>query len=91
MPKTISATEAARSFADLLTRVRHHGEEFIVERGGEPVCRILPLGPATKSTAADLARLIAHFPPPDPDVPRVTKTLVRKQDDIPMEGDPWER
>jgi antitoxin (DNA-binding transcriptional repressor) of toxin-antitoxin stability system len=91
MPKTISATEASRTFADLLTRVRHHGEEFIVERGGELVCRISPVGPATKSTAADLARLIAHFPPPDPDVPRVTRTYVRKQDEIAMEADPWER
>jgi hypothetical protein len=39
----ISATEAARTFSDILNRVRYRGEAFVVERGGEPVCRISPV------------------------------------------------
>ena len=90
MAKTISATEAARSFADVLTRVSHKGEEFIVERGGEPVCRISPVGPATRSTAGDLARAIAAISWPDPEYFKILSELVRKQDKISLE-DPWAR
>lgn len=89
MPKTISATEAARSFADVLTRVSHKGEEFIVERGGEPVCRISPVGPTTRSTAGELALAIAAVSWPDADYFKTLSDLLRKQDKISME-DPWE-
>ena len=90
MPRTtISATDAARSFAAVLTRVARKGEEFIVERGGEPVCRISPVGPATRSSAADLARVLADFSPADPAYFRMLHDLAAKQDEIPM-GDPWE-
>jgi antitoxin (DNA-binding transcriptional repressor) of toxin-antitoxin stability system len=90
MPKTISATEAARSFADVLTRVSQRGEEFIVERAGEPVCRISPVGPAIRSTAGDLARAVAAISWPDAEYFAILKDLLRKQDKISME-DPWAR
>jgi prevent-host-death family protein len=60
----ISATEAARSFADVVNRVRYRGEEFIVEKAGEPVCRIGPAGPGN-CTLADLAQLLARAPRAD--------------------------
>jgi antitoxin (DNA-binding transcriptional repressor) of toxin-antitoxin stability system len=92
MPRmtTISATDAARSFAAVLTRVARKGEEFIVERGGEPVCRISPVGPVTRSSAADLARVLADCSPPDPAYFRLLQELGAKQDESPL-GDPWER
>ncbi len=90
VPKKISATDAARSFADVLTRVSHRGEEFIVERGGEPVCRISPVGPATRSTAGDLARAVAAISWPDAEYFAILRDLVRKQDKISLE-DPWAR
>jgi prevent-host-death family protein len=39
----ISATEAARNFSGLINRVHYRGETFVVERGGEPVGKIVPL------------------------------------------------
>ena len=60
----ISATQAARTFSDLLNRVRYRGEEFIVERGGEPVCIISPVKPL-QYTGAELAALLISLPKPD--------------------------
>ena len=60
----ISSTQAARTFSDLLNRVCYRGEEFIVERGGEPVCTISPVKPL-QCTGAELAALFKSLPKPD--------------------------
>lgn len=57
--RKISATEASRSFSDLLNRVKYAGEQFLVEKGGVPFCRIVPVEGIPPLTIADLARLIA--------------------------------
>ena len=36
MKHTISVTEAARNFADIVSRVFYRGERFVLERGGRP-------------------------------------------------------
>ena len=41
--RRISAAQAARSFSEILNRVKYRGESFIVERNREPVCRIEPV------------------------------------------------
>ena len=40
MNTTITATEAARSFSDLLNRVRYRGETFRIVRSGEEVAQL---------------------------------------------------
>jgi antitoxin (DNA-binding transcriptional repressor) of toxin-antitoxin stability system len=45
MKSHISATEAARSFSELINRVHDRGESFVVERGGKPICEIVPAKP----------------------------------------------
>ena len=40
--KEVSATDAARGFADLLDAVQHQGESFVIRRNGEIVARIEP-------------------------------------------------
>jgi antitoxin (DNA-binding transcriptional repressor) of toxin-antitoxin stability system len=61
---TISATQAARTFSELLNRVRHRGETFLIERGGEPICEISPAKPPRR-TGADLMVLLRKLPKPD--------------------------
>ncbi len=56
----ISATEAARNFADLLDGVEHRGEHYTVVRRGKPVARIEP---ASKGRGADLKELLESFHP----------------------------
>jgi antitoxin (DNA-binding transcriptional repressor) of toxin-antitoxin stability system len=60
----ISATEAARNLSDLINRVVYRGEEFLVQRGGEPVCRISPVRYAQCSVAA-LSNFLRYVPGPD--------------------------
>lgn len=63
MESHISATDAARTFSDLLNRVRYRGETFVVERGGVPICRMGPTAPL-EFTLAELSRLLSHIPSP---------------------------
>ncbi len=88
MESRISATEAARSFSDLLNRVRYRGEQFVIERGGEPICRIVPVGPA-KFTLADLAQLLETAPKPDAGYGKAVKKAIRSQGKLPKS--PWPR
>jgi prevent-host-death family protein len=39
----ITATEAARSFADLLDAVEHRGERFTIVRRGKAIATLLPM------------------------------------------------
>jgi antitoxin (DNA-binding transcriptional repressor) of toxin-antitoxin stability system len=84
----VTATEAARTFADLVNRVRYRGESFVVERAGEPVCRISPAS-APRRTLADLVRVLKALPRPDrgylDDVSRAQKRQPR------LPKNPWGR
>jgi antitoxin (DNA-binding transcriptional repressor) of toxin-antitoxin stability system len=88
--KKISATEAARSFSDVVSRVRYRGEEFIVEKGGEAVCRISPVASSrvAKSTIGDFLRLLEELPPVDDEYRDTVRELTRKQGKMPRS--PWE-
>jgi prevent-host-death family protein len=63
----MTATEAARSFSSVLTRVSE-GEEIELTRNGATVALIVP-APAKKRwvSATDLRNLIAALPPVDED------------------------
>jgi antitoxin (DNA-binding transcriptional repressor) of toxin-antitoxin stability system len=61
---TISATQAARTFSDLLNRVRYRGEGFVIERGGEAVCQMSPIKPL-RFNGSDFLRLLRSLPKPD--------------------------
>jgi len=84
----MSATEAARTFSDLLNRVQYRGETVVIERGGTPVCEITPAKPL-RFTLAEHVRLLRSGPRPDPgywdDVERIT----REQPAV--ESSPWGR
>lgn len=63
--KKITATELARRLSDVLNRVRYKGEEFLVERGGEPVASIAPVGPKSELTLAEFLQILNTGPRPD--------------------------
>ena len=64
MKSHISATQAARTFSDLLNRVRYRGEEFVIERSGEPICILSPVKPLS-CTGTDMVALLRSLPKPD--------------------------
>lgn len=55
MPE-VSATEAARNFADLLDAVEHRGEHFTVVRRGKPIAHLEPARPGLGTDAKALIR-----------------------------------
>jgi hypothetical protein len=63
--RVVSATEAARSFSELLDRVCYRGETFVIERGGELVCEMSHVA-APRFTGADFLTLLHSLPKPDP-------------------------
>ena len=88
MESHITATEAARTFSDLLNRVLYRREAFVVERGGKPVCRIVPAAPVAFKFR-DLVQLWKTIPKPDPDYWNALEKINRDQPPLPES--PWER
>jgi antitoxin (DNA-binding transcriptional repressor) of toxin-antitoxin stability system len=60
--RRLSATEAARNFADLLDQVERDGETFVVERRGRAVASIAPAAVLSGRTVKKL--LEAQEPDP---------------------------
>jgi antitoxin (DNA-binding transcriptional repressor) of toxin-antitoxin stability system len=62
---TVTATEAAKTFAALVDRVRETGVAYIVERQGRPIAQIAPAS-GRRCTLRELARWVdARQPLPD--------------------------
>jgi antitoxin (DNA-binding transcriptional repressor) of toxin-antitoxin stability system len=78
MKSRISATVAARSFSELMNRVHYRGESFIVERGGKPICEILPAS-LPKLSGAQLVDLLRSLPKPDKEYLAVVEDLTTTQ------------
>ncbi|WP_422293722.1 type II toxin-antitoxin system Phd/YefM family antitoxin [Candidatus Binatus sp.] len=78
MKSEISATDAARRFSEVVNRVRYRNETFIVKRGGEPVCEIVPV--STKSfTGRELVGLLRSLPQPGNEYLDAVEKHVRRQ------------
>lgn len=60
--KTISATEAARSFSEVLNQVQYRDRSFSIERGSKVVARLVPAALPAGLPLADLNRLFARLP-----------------------------
>ena len=80
----MTATEAARSFSDVLNRVAA-GEEVEVTRNGAPVAMITP-PKARRVTAERFRELIASAPRSDEDFASDVQAL---RDRVGAPGDPW--
>ena len=88
MESHISATEAARNFSDIVSRVRLRQESFVVERAGEAVCRIVPVAPPVR-TVRDLVTLLQSLPRPDAGYLLAVEQAARRQPKAPKS--PWAR
>jgi prevent-host-death family protein len=88
MKSHISATEAARKFSELMNRVRYRGESFVVERGGKPICEILPARPS-RFSGAEFVRLLRSLPKPDKEYLAVVEEVTTKQPTVAESG--WQR
>ncbi|HEV2425862.1 MAG TPA: type II toxin-antitoxin system prevent-host-death family antitoxin [Terriglobia bacterium] len=87
--KRISAAQAARSFSEILNRVKYRGESFVVERNREPVCRIEPVAKRERLTTDNLAEFWKTLPRPDPEYPGDLDEIRRLFRKLPKTA--WER
>ena len=85
--RVISATEAARSFSELLDRVCYRGETFVIERGGELVCEMSHVKPL-RFTGADFLTLLHSLPKPDPGYWDAVEKSTQQTPAVPQS--PWE-
>lgn len=61
-----------------MNRVRYRGESFVVERGGKPICEILPAKPP-RFSGAEFANLMRSLPKPDEEYLAVVEEVIRTQ------------
>jgi hypothetical protein len=85
----VSATEAARNFSDLVSRVLYNSDVFVVERGGREVCEIRPVYASQRFTAQDLVALLGSLPAPGDAYLEAVERAVAEQG--PSESVRWRR
>jgi prevent-host-death family protein len=87
MRERISATAAARSFSDLLNRVRYKGDSFVIVRNGEEVGCLEPVSSPRPKTLNELLDHLAEIGPPDEGFARDLEEIRASQP--PMPDSPW--
>lgn len=65
METKITATELAKSLSEILNRIRYGGERFVIQRHGEAIATLAPVGSPSTMTLGELARLLDTLPRPD--------------------------
>lgn len=83
----LTATEAARSFSDVLNRVAA-GEEFEIVRNGAPVARITPC-PSRFVSAERLNALLERLPPVDDRFADDIRAIRAEEAEFEKGRDPW--
>jgi antitoxin (DNA-binding transcriptional repressor) of toxin-antitoxin stability system len=54
MRTEISSTEAARSLGDLLSRIKHRGDRFVITKNNRPIAELGPVSGTSGSTLDEL-------------------------------------
>ncbi len=87
--RSMTVTEAARHFADLVNRTYYRGESTVLIRSGEPVAMVIPVGGACTTGRDWLSkwRAIPHLETSDADV--FAADLDRARESLPLPNSPW--
>ncbi len=86
MEHRISATELARTLGDVLARVRYRNDQFVVERNGAPIARVVPHERSPTTSLAEAFGAWRAAADPDPGLADDLE-LVGNLDEPP--ADPW--
>ena len=86
MVSRIPISDVSSRFEDLVERIKN-GEEFLVHKGGEDVCRIGPAQPR-RLTGESLVALLKQLPRPDDAYLDEVERAARNQPELP--ASPWE-
>lgn len=86
--RTITATAASKALGGLIDRVREERAEYVIERAGTPVARLVPVG-AVSCTLAELAQLLLRRVDLDPKYLDEVEAGVRAWNRASVPGEPW--
>jgi antitoxin (DNA-binding transcriptional repressor) of toxin-antitoxin stability system len=87
--RRLSATQLAKKLSDVLNRVHYQRETVIVERGGKPVCQLVPVPGSLEFQLSDLVALLDSLPSPGEGWAQAVRQGVAEQDEY--EGVEWPR
>ena len=82
MPTKVTATELARNLSDVLSRVRYQGEEFLIERNGEPIATLAPLPQRPRMTLAEAVEALNQLGWPDEDFANDLEEIHNSQGEV---------
>jgi antitoxin (DNA-binding transcriptional repressor) of toxin-antitoxin stability system len=91
MPKTLTVTEMARSFADYINRVAYRKESFVLTRGNKPIAELRPIKRGI--TGQELIEIFKDGPHLHPDdIEQFAKDVEEAREELNRIGirDPWE-
>lgn len=83
MRTKITASDLGRELAAVLDQVRRHGQSFLIERDGEVVATLEPMGAARGATWRTLAQALRGEPSVDVDFAADLEEIQRNQPVIP--------
>ena len=90
MPRTISATTAAKRLREVLNAVEHQGETFRIERHGKAIAEVRPTSAlGARSRWADVLEALRDGPQPDAGLVVDLEAIRRAAGAVP--SNPWAR
>jgi len=89
--KTMTVTQAARNFSDLINRVQYQGISVELVKSKKTVAVISPVSPKPVMTVADLADFFASVPSLADDAEQFAKDIEDVDKQTPKVVDEWER
>ncbi len=58
----ITSTELARHLGDVLARVKHTGQSFLLTKSAKPLARLVPVSPSGAGTGKEVIEALAKLP-----------------------------
>ncbi len=92
MDTTLTVTEAARNFADVVNRAYYRHEATTLLKNGKPVARVVPVAPAMK-TGKQIAAEMAADPRPRlglKEAEAFEADLLKARAELPPLVSPWD-
>lgn len=86
METTISSTEAARNMGDVLARVKHAGETFVLTKSDKPLARLTGYSRPRRASGAEIMEALNSLPW-DPDFADDLERVNRMD---PVSENPWD-
>lgn len=62
METTISSTDAARHMGDVLARVKHAGESFVLTKSDKPLARLVRFSGSSRASGAEIMKALNDLP-----------------------------